>query len=548
MSSIHGSTGPDSTQRGALDAEAGAQRLLSEPVLQRLLHQPSKADIPAARQVFVNRNLHLSKVEAIGFDMDYTLAIYHLRRLELLSYRMTVDRLVTVFGYPEAIRTLPYDHAFVQRGLFVDKKQGNLLKIDRFGHVGRAYHGRSPVPPAEVDRLYHNERIRLKNPEYTWIDTLFALPEACLLVGIIELYEKQLHEPLDFARLADDIREAIDTVHRDNSLKAVIRADLGHYIFLDPDLGPALHRLRSGGKQLFLLTNSLWDYTDVVMSFLLDGVLPEYPSWRNYFDVVITGGMKPGFFTEGRPFLEIDPSAPGNVVLGQARTLDRGKVYAQGNLADFERLTGHAGGAVLYVGDHIYGDILKSRKSSMWRTCMVVQEIEDEIDYLISRRDEVDRLAALEQLQLRLDDEIGPRRVKLNQIERHLERDHPGDAERSALEAEFAAVKGELDVLRRSLKECSELVRALEEDVQRGFNPTWGLHFKEGSENSRFGEQVEQYACLYTSRASNFGFYSPVHHFRSSRQVMPHETGAIRLGLLGAEGLPKATNRAADLP
>jgi hypothetical protein len=328
----------------------------------------------------------------------------------------------------------------------------------------------------------------------------------------------------------------------------VIRQDLAHYIYRDAELGPALHRLRSGGKRLFLLTNSLWDYTDVVMHFLLDGVLPEYPSWRNYFDVVITGGMKPGFFTEGRPFLELDAAAPGNQVLGPATTLERGKVYAQGNLADFERLTGHAGGAVLYVGDHIYGDILKSRKSSMWRTCMIVQEIEDEIDYLVSRSDEVERIDALEQLQLRLDDEIGPRRSRLNQIEKHLEKDHPGPAEQAVLEQEFTSVKAELDHLRRALKECSELVRTLEADVQRGFNPTWGLHFKEGSENSRFGEQVEQYACLYTSRVSNFGFYSPVHYFRSSREVMPHETGALRLGLLGSEGLPKGTLRAADLP
>src|SRR5207248_8644429 len=63
----------------------------------------------------------------------------------------------------------------------------------------------------------------------------------------------------------------------------------------------SLHKLRSGGKKLFVLTNSLWDYTDSVMSFLLDGRLPEYPSWRNYFDYVVVGAMKPAFFAEQRP-------------------------------------------------------------------------------------------------------------------------------------------------------------------------------------------------------------------------------------------------------
>lgn len=550
MESIHGSIGggPIDRQR-AHEAEARAQLVLGDQELQRILQQPSQADSPVARQIFVNRNLHMAKVELIGFDMDYTLAIYHLRRLEMLSYDMTVDRLIEAKGYPEAIRKIPYDHQFVMRGLFVDKRAGNLLKIDRFGHVGRAYHGRHPVPEDELQRLYRNERIRLKNPEYAWIDTLFALPEACLFAGIVDLYEHTLKLPIDYSKLYDDIRDSIDTVHRDNSLKKVIRENIGRYIFKDPELGPALHKLRSGGKKLFVLTNSLWDYTNAVMSYLLDGVLPEYPSWRNYFDHIITGGAKPGFFSEGKPFLEIDSTTDENRVIGEADALERGKIYQGGNLAAFERMTGSAGESVLYVGDHIYGDILKSKKESMWRTCMIVQEIEDEISYLESRRAEIDRLAELEQLQARLDDEVGRRKTRLNQIERKLEKNHPAPEEASVLEDEFKRVKGELDRLRRAVRECTDITRTLEHDLDLGFNPFWGLHFKEGNENSRFGEQVEQYACLYTSRVSNFVFYSPVNFFRSPRDFMPHENvGAFRLSPLGGEGLPKATLRAADIP
>ncbi|MFZ5439704.1 MAG: HAD-IG family 5'-nucleotidase, partial [Myxococcota bacterium] len=387
MESIHGSiVGPTDRLR-AQEAEARAQLVLSDAELQRILSAPTQNETPTPRQVFVNRNLHLGKVELIGFDMDYTLAIYHLRRLEQLSYDLTVERLVEKYGYPAEIRTIPYDHAFVLRGVFVDKPRGNLLKIDRFGYVGRAYHGRRLLPDAEIQRLYRNERIRMKSTDYAWIDTLFALPEACLLAGIIELYETKLNRPMDnYTKLYDDIREAIDSVHRDNSLKKLIRADIGRYIFKDPELGPALHKLRSGGKKLFVLTNSLWDYTNAVMSFLLDGVLPEYPSWKNYFDYIITGGAKPAFFSEQRPFLVIDPATEENKVLGEATELERGKIYQGGNLADFERLTGHQGESVLYVGDHIYGDILKSKKTSMWRTCMIVQEIEDELSYLEARR------------------------------------------------------------------------------------------------------------------------------------------------------------------
>ncbi len=536
-----------------MEAEARAQRVLDDPELQRVLAHRHGKEIAVARQVFVNRNLHMSKVEMVGFDMDYTLAIYHLRRIEQLSYDMTVTRLITAFGYPEEIRTLPYDHSFVMRGLFVDKHHGNLLKIDRFGVVGRAFHGRTPLPDEELTKLYRNERIRLKNPEYAWIDTLFALPEACLYTGMIDLYEKVLKRPIDMVKLYDDIRQAIDTVHRDNSLKAVIREDISRYIFKDPELATALHKLRSGGKKLFVLTNSLWDYTRVVMEYLLDGALPEYPSWRNYFDYVITGARKPEFFGEHNPFLEIDGTTDENRVIGEATSLERGKVYQGGNLGAFERMTAHAGSTVLYVGDHIYGDILKSRKTSMWRTCMIVQEIEDEIGYLESRAGEIDRLNEIERLQARLDDEVAWRKQRLNQIERRIAKEKDLDETvKAELEEDFKLTKTELDRVRKALKETSDIVTTLEADVEQGFNPYWGLHFKEGSENSRFGEQVEQYACLYTSRVSNFISYSPMFFYRSSRDLMPHEeAGALsgKMGVMGSEGLPKATNRApTDIP
>ncbi|HZW88779.1 MAG TPA: HAD-IG family 5'-nucleotidase, partial [Myxococcaceae bacterium] len=310
--------------------------------------------VERARQVFVNRNLRMGNVEMVGFDMDYTLAIYHLRRMEQLSFDLTLSRLVTEFGYPPEVGLLQYDHGFVMRGLVVDKAKGNLIKMDRFGSVGRAYHGLAPLPADTCHRLYRNERIRLTSERYAWIDTLFSLPEAWLYAAIIDLLERQ-GRTVEYGKLYDDVREAIDAVHRDDSLKSEVRKDIGRYIFRDPDLGPALHKLRSGGKKLFLLTNSLWDYTDVVMSFLLDGAVSEYPSWRNYFDVVVTGAMKPAFFTEGRPFLEIDSTNRENKVLGEAKALERWKVYQGGNLPALERMTGIGGEKVLYVGDHIYG-------------------------------------------------------------------------------------------------------------------------------------------------------------------------------------------------
>ena len=63
----------------------------------------------------------------------------------------------------------------------------------------------------------------------------------------------------------------------------------------------------------------------------------------------------------------------------------------------------------------------------------------------------------------------------------------------------------------------------LEAVVDRRFHPYWGSLMKESNEMSSFGDQVEAYACVYTSRVSNFLNYSPLQHFRSPRDLMPHE-------------------------
>ena len=45
----------------------------------------------------------------------------------------------------------------------------------------------------------------------------------------------------------------------------------------------------------------------------------------------------------------------------------------------FSELMGSYDKEVLYVGDHIFGDILKSKKVRGWRTFLVVPELSDEL-------------------------------------------------------------------------------------------------------------------------------------------------------------------------
>jgi HAD superfamily 5'-nucleotidase-like hydrolase len=518
------------TDRPSIDPEekAGAHLELLEALGQNV---PRSLDIARSRRVYVNRNLKLEEIDLIGFDMDYTLALYNQRNLENLSIRCTLDKMVQKRGYPEAILQLDYDYTFGLRGIVVDRQEGNIFKMDRYGHVGRVYHGRRQLSRDERYRLYRTQRIRLSLPRYAWIDTLFALPEAVMYATLVEFTEAHgAGQPWNrgWSQLWQDIRECIDEAHRDETLKRVIKARLGEYIVRDPDLAPTLHKFRSSGKRLFLLTNSAWDYTEAVMSYLLDGALPAYPSWRSYFDIVIVSGAKPAFFTERRSFQELTDLQSGAakdlVVSTPPTPFSRNRVYQAGNIIDFEAMAGAAGDRILYIGDHIYGDMLRAKKSSVWRTAMILQELEDELSEMDHRRTDLEKLETLERQCSRLDSEITYQQHLLKSLQK-LESEEASElhAEKKTVEAAKREAKRRLDELRATLRTSAHEIEELEKSLDHAFNPWWGEIFREGVENSRFGEQVENYACVYTSKVSNFLAYSPLRYFRSPRDHMPHE-------------------------
>jgi HAD superfamily 5'-nucleotidase-like hydrolase len=477
--------------------------------------------------VYVNRNLRLDQIKLVGFDMDYTLALYDQARVEELSVLATLHKLVANKGYPEAVRTLPYDPRLAIRGLVVDLEAGNVFKPDRYGTPGQVMHGRQVLDRARVTELYHRARTPLGHQRYAWIDSLFALPEAVLYVDLVEFFDAYDGAKPSYPELWRDIRECIDLAHRDGSIKTIVAAELPKFVERDPGLGETLHRLRSSGKDLFLLTNSEWAYTDPVMSYLLDGVLPAYPSWRKYFDVVVASASKPGFFSEGRPFVELDPRDGKPLPALHGGPLLRGRVYAGGNVRDLEARVRARGNEILYVGDHIYGDMMRTRKASTWRTAMILQELEHEVSTHDRLLPELGRLDDLERRLRHLDAAIADTQGTLRGLQKREDKaaDDPGGLQGTPGEVAEAkrGLKADLDQLRAELQARMQEHRTLEADLAATFNPFWGPLFNEGHEVSKFGEQVEAYACVYTSRVSNLRFYSPNHHFRGPRDRMPHE-------------------------
>jgi HAD superfamily 5'-nucleotidase-like hydrolase len=453
----------------------------------------------------------MEHIDWVGFDMDYTLAIYRQEEIDQVSIQATVKKLLDR-GYPPALGEAVYDTRFPIRGLLIDKRHGHILKMDRYKFVGKAWHGLRELSRAERHDLYHARKVRVAPPRYHYIDTLYALPEAALDAGAVDLLDRYGHN-VDYVHLFDDIRECIDEAHRDGSIVDEIARDLPRFVARDPELAGALLKHRSAGKRLFLLTNSRWGYTDNMMRYLLDGQLGEYPSWRQYFDVVSVAAAKPAFFTERRVTLERVVEG-GQETTRPATELERYHVYEGGNLKDFERMLGAYGDRILYVGDHIYGDILRSKKDSAWRTVMIVQEMAAEFSAQERAHGDIALLDGHLRRRERLEDELRHHQARLKELGR------AKDAREDAVRIRLRRV---VDRLRQTLQEIDALVRTLERSTDAVFHPYWGSLFKQGTELSSFGDQVEEYACLYTTRVSNFIHYAPQHFFRSPRDLMPHE-------------------------
>lgn len=86
-------------------------------------------ELPAKRQVspydiFCNRELRLSGVRAIGFDMDYTLAQYKQPAFDKLAFDGAKEKLVRNLGYPKEALEFVYDHEHWTRGLIIDTLRG----------------------------------------------------------------------------------------------------------------------------------------------------------------------------------------------------------------------------------------------------------------------------------------------------------------------------------------------------------------------------------------------------------------------------------------
>lgn len=268
---------------------------------------------------------------------------------------------------------------------------------------------------------------------------------------------------------------------------------MAYYVKKDKRLPTVLSRIRESGAKLFMLTNSDYTYTNEIMTYLFDfphGANADEPhrDWKSYFDVIVVDARKPLFFDEGTVLRQVDTKTGGLKIGTHIGPLQPGQVYSGGSCELFTKFINAKGKDVLYVGDHIFGDILKSKKIRGWRTFLIVPELVRELHVWT---DECQLFAELQNLDIKLGD---------------LYRDLDSSAK----------VKPDISQLRTCIRDVTHKM-----DMSYGM---MGSLFRSGSRQTFFSSQVVRYADVYAATLLNLIYYPFSYMFRAPAMLLPHES------------------------
>lgn len=457
----------------------------------------------ASKRIFVNRSLSLDKIKFFGFDMDYTLAVYKSPVYEKKAFDLICGRLASI-GYPQDVLKFQYDEAFPVRGLFFDCELGNLLKVDTYGNILVCVHGFEFLNGHEIRSLYPNKFVQADSSRYYILNTLFNLPETNLMACLVDYFDRSSDFKrtrngvlssdellLTYKSIHQDVRGAVDWVHDKGTLKQLTLDNLETYVVKEPKLLQLLSRMRKNGRKTFILTNSGYSYTDKILSHLLDEkdeVGNTTKKWTTYFDYVGVNARKPLFFGEGTALRRVDTET-GTLRIGRySGELKEGQIFSGGSSDVFCNLLGAEGKDILYIGDHIFGDILKSKKKQGWRTYLVIPELTQELAVWQSRQDVFSKLHDLD--------------AALAEIYKNLD---SGTTD-----------KPDITELKNSIRDVTNTMETCYGQM--------GSLFRSGNRQTFFASQATRYADLYAASCVNLLHYPFSYLFRAPPQLMPHES------------------------
>jgi HAD superfamily 5'-nucleotidase-like hydrolase len=463
---------------------------------------PETSPAPPELGVFANRTLNLRSVRAIGYDMDYTLLHYKVDEWEGAAFRHAVTELAAR-GWP--VDELDFDASAFTLGLVFDLDLGNLVKATRFGYVMRAQHGRSMLSYEEQRGSYAEIVVDLAEERFEFMNTMFELSRASLWTQLVDALDGgRLSGIRGYHELYAAIDEALNESHLAGELKEEILADPDRFLEPDAEIVQALLDQRAAGKKLLLITNSEWAYTRDMMQYAFGDSCPPGTTWRDLFDVVIVSAAKPRFFAERRPLYRVVDEEQ-SLMLPHRGPIEAGHVYFGGDARLVEEALGLQSAQLLYVGDHLFGDVHVTKDLLRWRTALVSRELEAEVLDAIAFSEDQSRL-----VELMAEKVVLERRQAQLRMQRLR-----GDGS--------AELKAELDSITAAAARVDEMVAPLAKASAELGNPTWGPLMRAGNDKSLFARQVERYADVYTSRVSNLRHETPFAYLRAARGSLPHD-------------------------
>jgi HAD superfamily 5'-nucleotidase-like hydrolase len=452
--------------------------------------------------IYVNRILNMKHIKAIGFDMDHTLVRYHSDKFEELTFNESINKLISDRDYPKEIKNFKFDFDKTIRGLILDKINGNILKVSLYNKIKHAYHGTKELNYKEQQKIYAGSSVDISDPQYLSIDTHFSIAHTNIFALLVDLKDKkpELNLP-SYVDLANDVTHAVDIAHRDGTLKDAVKKDLKKYIIMDEGIVETIERLKKYGKKLWIITNSDYNYSKALLDYAINPFLKEHESWQDVFEITITLSFKPRFFTDKSLFLKVDPDT------GLMENYDKKVlpgIYQGGYATKLQKDMGLADDEILYLGDHIYGDIVKLKKSCGWRTGLVIDELDKEVTAYKSTKGISIEIDELMQKKIEIEKTIDGLYAKEHEFGNKVEKED---------------VFSEFDKIEKIDKQVGNLIKTYESN----YNAYWGEVMRAGVEPSIYAAQIERYACIYMTRVSDLNLYSPRTYYRPNKRRLAHE-------------------------
>lgn len=337
-----------------------------------------------------------SDYHCIGFDLDNTLARYKVGNMIKMEYDIVSKYLIEKKGFSEKHLSKPIDHNFILKGLIIDNRNGNIVRIAPNGEIKQAAHGTKFLNSTEIEQYYFNGHweptdVLSKDPLQTWngphsksmrtlldyFDIVISLIFARVIDSIDEIHGKQKHYDV----WPDILESLVYMFGRDhfstNSGEYFPNMKVNpekYYYKCSDKLRTWLKTLQQNGKRLFLITGAHVDFA----SHTAENTIGK--DWRDYFDIVVCFAKKPGFFTLNRDFIALKGFTETGPIC--YKDLQLGGIYTHGNWKDLkkfmEQLSNVTNPSILYIGDNLLQDIYTPNVYSNCDTVTVCEELEAE--------------------------------------------------------------------------------------------------------------------------------------------------------------------------